>query len=347
MIPTPARIRRTRIQSLLSALLVTGVGILIAALGTDDPRWIAAVGVGCACLGYGLYRIGTGRMRARLALLSTPMLPSWRGILEDHVRYYRRLDPVERERFENLLRIFLAEKEIVACGVEVDDRTRVLIGASAVIPIFGFPAFEYGMLDTILVHPHPFDIPRGRHELHDEGLALGMVGDRSIFSGTMVLSKPDLLRGFGLAPHGEHVGIHEFAHLIDKANGQLNGIPAGLPYAAVRPWMDLVHEELHGQAPHTLPPYAYTNEEEFLAVTSELFFEQPERLQEEHPALYDLLCQAYHQNPVERIGHSVRRFLRATTSGSRSCPCGSGLPLRACCAKPATPPATANPLPAP
>lgn len=339
MIPTPARLRRTRIHSLLTALLVTGTGIFMTALGTDDPRWIVGVGLVSACLGAVLYRIGTARMRARMALLSTPMLPSWRGILEDHVRYYRRLDAAERERFESLLRIFLAEKEIVGCGVEVDDRTRVLVGASAVIPIFGFPAFEYGMLDTILVHPHAFDIPRDRHELQKDDLALGMVGDRSIFSGTMVLSKPDLLRGFGLHPHEGHVGIHEFAHLVDKANGQMNGIPAGLPYAAVRPWMQLVQEELHGQAPHTLPDYAYTNEEEFLAVTSELFFEQPQRLRESHPALYDLLCQAYHQNPLERIGHSVRRFLRSTTSGGQSCPCGSGMPLRSCCAKPTAHPA--------
>lgn len=338
MIPTPSRIRRTRIHSLLTAILLAGAGLFITALGTTDPRWRIGMGVLCAGLGYVLYRIGTARMRARCALLSTPMLPSWRGILDDHVRYYRRLNPPERERFEHLLRIFLAEKEIVACGVEVDDLTRVLIGASAVIPIFGFPAFEYGMLDTILVHPHPFGIPQARHELQKDEMALGMVGDRSIFSGTMVLSKPDLLRGFGLDPHEGHVGIHEFAHLIDKANGQLNGIPAGLPYQAIRPWMELVQEELHSQSPQTLPAYAYTNEEEFLAVTSELFFEQPQRLQDDHPALYDLLCQAYHQNPAERIGQSVRRFLRATASGTQPCPCGSGEPLRSCCARSAPPP---------
>ena len=40
-------------------------------------------------------------------------------------------------------------------------------------------------------------------------------------------------------------------------------------------------------------PYGATSEVEFLAVAAEYFFEQPEMMQQKHPALYDLLRQAF------------------------------------------------------
>ena len=45
-------------------------------------------------------------------------------------------------------------------------------------------------------------------------------------NGIMILSKPDLLHGFRNARDRHNVGIHEFAHLVDKADGVIDGVPA-------------------------------------------------------------------------------------------------------------------------
>jgi Mlc titration factor MtfA (ptsG expression regulator) len=44
--------------------------------------------------------------------------------------------------------------------------------------------------------------------------------------------------------------------------------------------------------------YAATNETEYFAVTSELFFTVPARLREHHPRVYELLVDFYRQSPA-------------------------------------------------
>jgi hypothetical protein len=44
--------------------------------------------------------------------------------------------------------------------------------------------------------------------------------------------------------------------------------------------------------------YGATDPAEFFAVISEVFFEQPERMASEHPALYRELSQFYSLNPL-------------------------------------------------
>ena len=85
-------------------------------------------------------------------------------------------------------------------------------------------------------------------------------------------------------------------------------------------------------------PYAATNDAEFFAVVTEYFFEKPEKLQEHHPELYDLLTQAFHQNPQKRflsLPTDPRQWLK-TLRGRRKfgrnspCPCGSGRKYKEC-----------------
>ncbi|WP_262712940.1 zinc-dependent peptidase [Hymenobacter radiodurans] len=84
--------------------------------------------------------------------------------------------------------------------------------------------------------------------------------------------------------------------------------------------------------------YAGTNEAEFFAVVTEYFFEKPEKLQENHPELYQLLSRALRQNPKKRFLRSAidpREWLKTLRSrrkfGRNSpCPCGSGKKYKDC-----------------
>jgi Mlc titration factor MtfA (ptsG expression regulator) len=49
-----------------------------------------------------------------------------------------------------------------------------------------------------------------------------------------------------------------------------------------------------------IDPYAAEHPSEFFAVTSEVFFEAPDLLMEEYPAVYAQLRQFYRQDPVSR-----------------------------------------------
>ena len=56
-----------------------------------------------------------------------------------------------------------------------------------------------------------FDDGAGHH-------TLGMVGTGAM-NRMMILAKPDLLSGFRNAADKRNVGLHEFAHLVDKSDG--------------------------------------------------------------------------------------------------------------------------------
>ncbi len=51
-----------------------------------------------------------------------------------------------------------------------------------------------------------------------------MVGGSGM-TGTMILSKPALHQAFERGGSAQHVGIYEFVHLLDRADGATDGIP--------------------------------------------------------------------------------------------------------------------------
>jgi Mlc titration factor MtfA (ptsG expression regulator) len=160
----------------------------------------------------------------------------------------------------------------------------------------------------------------------------------------MRLSRAALVQGFADAEDRHNVGIHEFAHLVDEADGQIDGVPgAALPSSLRQPWAEVMQRELAAvRAGHSdIDPYAGTNEAEFFAVVNEYFFERPEKLREHHPELFDLLSQALHQHPEQtlgaRPGHlDPRQWLRELRAKKKvlgrnsPCPCGSGKKYKDC-----------------
>lgn len=247
-----------------------------------------------ALLAAGMYLALTRRVRTRQRLRRGPFPREWETILERDVAFYRALEPAERERFRRELQIFLAEKRITGVGTSIDDETRVLAAASAVIPIFGFPDWEWEQIREILIYPTRFD------EHYDFAPApgahtLGQVGSGAM-KGMMILSKPDLIRGFRDTASERNVGIHEFAHLLDKSDGAIDGLPeVGLDRRTIGPWIDLVRREMArirgGRS--DIDPYGLTNEAEFFAVATEYFFKQPQAMREKHPELFAMLSRFF------------------------------------------------------
>jgi hypothetical protein len=301
MIPDPRRIRATRRWAGgEAAALAIVAGILTLTVNTTPAGCIAAALI-AAVTGAAVYHGETGIIRRRRALMQRPFPQAWDAILRTHIPYYAALDATERERFQHMATIFLAENPIIGIGCAVDDTCRLLIAACAIIPVFSFPAWEYSSLRKILLRPEPFDADFAPSNAHPT-MALGMVGGPGMLDGVMILSKPELLAGFSGSAGKHNVGIHEFAHLIDQSDGMIDGIPATLPRECLRPWTTLVHEHLahHAGQDSGIPAYGYTNEAEFFAVVSEYFFQSPAELAERDPELYALLGRVFRQDMLAR-----------------------------------------------
>jgi Mlc titration factor MtfA (ptsG expression regulator) len=232
-------------------------------------------------------------------ILAQPFPESWRNILNKHVKFYSNLENDQKAGFEKRIQFFLGTKTIKPIDTEIDDSIKIMVAASAIIPMFAFPEYNYPNLREILIYPNSFDekFQTQRFEGHKEFIS-GMVGNR-FMNGTMIISKPDLINAYDGTTHKNNVGIHEFIHLIDNVDGATDGIPEILmKHAYVAPWLLLIKEEMsriqHGRS--DISPYALTSNAEFLAVVSEYFFDNSENFKKKHPDLYNYLTTIFHQN---------------------------------------------------
>ena len=256
-----------------------------------DPRYLVA-GV-CLLVLVGAFVLLFLRKRR---LPTAPVPKKWHRILAKRVRYYRDLPPERQAVFAKRVQGFLEDVAIVGAGVKVKLTDKLLVAASAEIPLFGFSQWRYPNLDEVILHPGNFSMDFDPNT--KDANVLGIVGNREL-SRVMVLSKPALHHGFGR--HTEHnVGIHEFTHLLDMSDGAVDGTPElYLGEGLVGPWMHLMQREMakiHAQD-SDLRDYAGTSPAEFFAVATEYFFSRPDELHADHPALYGMLERIFRQDP--------------------------------------------------
>ncbi len=213
-----------------------------------------------------------------------------RSVLNSKVRFYKDLNPEEKKFFEFKAEEFLSNVKVTGVGTKVNRNDELLIAASAVIPIFRFPEWQYLNLNEVLLYESSFDEDFRTGTDGSHGFT-GMVGD-GFLNGKMILSKPDLHWGFSNEWDGSNVGIHEFVHLIDNADGSTDGIPElFLQKQYMVPWVELMRRniEMIMKGRSDINPYGATDRTEFFAVVSEYFFNNPGKLKANHPELYELL----------------------------------------------------------
>jgi Mlc titration factor MtfA (ptsG expression regulator) len=301
----------TRILAIILTGIVCFLGFAILYPQRPSPLDIALRLMGITLMAMWLYRFLTRQIRQRAMIRQTPFPPAWKRILEQEVPFYQTLSSTEQDRFREEVHIFLREKRITGINTSVDDTVRVLVGASAIIPIFGFPGWEWEHIREILIYPTSFDEEYQMGSTTEHTIS-GMVGSGSM-NRMMILSKPDLLKGFRSHPDQHNVGIHEFAHLLDKSDGIVDGVPeVALPGRAIKPWLNLVQVEMDKirDGHSDINPYGLTNEAEFFAVAAEYFFENPVKMRQQHPALYFMLKRIFRQDPQSRITRALSDMLK-------------------------------------
>ncbi len=318
------------------ALVLTGLfAAVVMIVGWFWPPALFSLGI-CPFL-YWLVRRRSLR-RSRIMKQQFPAL--WEQILQSHVAFFRALPETEKDRFRQIVKIFLHEVRITGIQTPVDDTIRVLVAASAAIPILGFVDWEYHRLGEVLVYPESFGEKYQTTGDVDENI-LGLVGLKQL-RGVMILSKPSLLAGFDNATNAGNVGIHEFSHLMEVEEVE-HGLPAEVPWKAVKHWVQYVTRELSRSArDHSfIRSYAYTNEHELFAVLAEYFFKTPELLETKDPQLYEMLHEMFHQDTLSLLKLISAR--RPKYGRNALCPCGSGKKYKHCCLLKAVEIKAANP----
>lgn len=244
------------------------------------------------------------RRRERVRARAFP--PAWESILRRNVPLGLRLPPPLARRWRADILQFVDEKAFHGCaGQEIDDEVRVTVAAQACLVTLGRRQGLYERLRDVLVYPGAFVVERVRPEpsgvLQEHREALS---GESWSRGQVVLSWADAIEGGRIPDDGRNVVIHEFAHQLDQEKGYANGAPwlAGRERrdrwsgVMARAYARLQHEAALG-IPGVLSGYGATAPEEFFAVASEAFFEQPAALAAAFPDLYDELAAFFALDP--------------------------------------------------
>ncbi|MFT6502057.1 MAG: Mlc titration factor MtfA (ptsG expression regulator) [Crocinitomicaceae bacterium] len=227
----------------------------------------------------------------------------WRQLLSEHIAFYNRLNTAKKTEFEKRVHVFLLNVEIVGVGTDVTHLDRILVASGAVIPIFGFSNWHYVNLHEVQIYPDKFSVPGMKDK------AKGLVGWGAM-EGKMMLSRKALQHGFHNQEDQINVAIHEFVHVLDKQDGTMDGIlDKVMDDVNIMPWLHVINLKIDDirKGNSTIREYGATNNVEFLAVVSEFFFESPEKLKSEHPALYLALDNFFNQKTIPRAESSRKK----------------------------------------
>ena len=208
---------------------------LVGGVAYGWPGAVAGTGVGAA-LGFLWVRREADRTARRRAVAAGPFPPRWRAILAHRYDHYDRLPETLRPAFEARVQAFLAEKRITGVEVAITDELRVLVAASAATLSFAWGAYPWDQLAEVLLYAKDFD-----RDYSFEGRELA--GEAHPW-GTIIISVPTLQQSFDDPDDGYHVGLHEFAHLLDKWGSHFDGILPGLDEARSREWIALAEREM-------------------------------------------------------------------------------------------------------
>jgi Mlc titration factor MtfA (ptsG expression regulator) len=218
-------------------------------------------------------------------------------ILLQNVRFYAKLKEEQQRIFLKRVLQFMNQVRIKGTQhVRPLPKDYVYVAASAIIPIFHFTDWKYNNINEVLLYDDAFDYNYNTKGA-GRGIA-GMVGTGALHR-MMILSIKALRAGFEYDSIN-NTAIHEFVHLLDKADGTIDGLPQYLiPKNIIDPWVEYMREEITNirSGNSGIEYYAGTNEAEFFAVVSEYFFQKPELLAEVYPDLYDMLYNIYHPTP--------------------------------------------------
>lgn len=248
--------------------------------------------------------------RRRARILRSPFPTAWLEHLQQNVRMDRFLSHEDQAKLRDDLRIFLAEKNWEGCGgLTVTDEIKVTISAQACVLLLGMEHDYFSHVRSILVYPSVYRVREesiGPAGVVSQGHSQ-RVGE-AWYGGPVVLAWDEVLTDGRHHADGRNVVFHEFAHQLDFQDGLTDGTPPLERRDQYQRWYEVMSDEYETLQRNTnkgeavlLDEYGTTNPAEFFSVATECFFEQPSKMRQHHPRLYQVLRDYYRQDPAQRL----------------------------------------------
>lgn len=213
-----------------------------------------------------------------------------------------RLSLDDQSQLARWTRVFISEKHWEGCdGLKLTDEMKQAVASAAGLMVLRYPDWYFDHTTSIVMHRRPY-IAKVNPKYQNTGMGgeYARAGE-TIYRGPVVLNWQDIVRASKHHHHGHHLVIHEFAHQLDMINGpRADGLPPLPNEVNEQAWRDAMHAEYEAARSMIaeghqilMDDYGLTEEGEFFAVASELYFQTPNELAQYHPNVFELLKQFY------------------------------------------------------
>jgi MtfA peptidase len=239
-----------------------------------------------------------------------PFLPLWEETIEKNLPFYTSLFIDERHQLQGNIQVLLAEKQFIGCGgLKVTLEMKLVIAAVSALLLLNqrnqdFPRY-FSKLRSVLLYPSAYttQVSEWVSPYVIEETKVARLGE-SWTTGNLVLSWAQIQRDMSHWQDGHNVILHEFVHQLDAEENTVSGVPRLPNRAAYSNWAQVMTAEYQQLCQAVLKKkrtvmdsYGATHPAEFFAIATETFFEKPQSLHRQHPALYKLLQNYYQLDP--------------------------------------------------
>jgi len=221
-------------------------------------------------------------------LFKKTLTSSQKRILRNEFPFYRRLNTKKQSYFEHRVANFIKNKVFVGRDdLEVVERQKILISATAVMLTFGMRKYQLPIIDKILLYPDEF------YSTSNKAYHKGEFNPK--FK-ALVLSWKHFEEGYSSTKDKINLGIHEFTHAIHFNSLRYKGASGKLFLNGFNNVQRLllnkdIKDDLRDSG--YFREYAFTNKFEFLAVLLESFIESPVEFKQRFPKLYKNIQQMF------------------------------------------------------
>ncbi|MCK9491931.1 MAG: zinc-dependent peptidase [Sulfurimonas sp.] len=224
--------------------------------------------------------------------------------------HYKNLSDEDKEKIERSILLFVHTKEFIGISFDASDEMKVIIAFYACLLILNIETGNYYQsLKTIIIYPHAVAI----NKIQNNG---GIFSHEQFYidgqsSHDTVVIIWDEAKSEAYHLRQDNVIIHEFTHIIDFMDGEIDGVPP-IEKAKYNEWSRVLNSEFdklnkvalknkNWGKYELLGSYASTDEAEFFAVATERFFGSPDSLKENFPELYSELKNFYKIDPTKLV----------------------------------------------
>ena len=212
------------------------------------------------------------------------------AIISRVLPYFNQLNESNKQKFLKRVFNFKKSKSFHFHGLGAQEEIMILVSAASIQISFGLKNYLLPFFKEVYILSDAYQALEGKE------LYIGHVSPTGIY-----ISWKHFVQGFGDYRDGVNVALHEMAHALYHENFiKETGIDWDFrnDFDRLPAVFGPIMTQVIVQKKSYLRGYAFTNFQEFWAVSVEYFFENSQGLKDNLPQLYTILCDTLNQDPL-------------------------------------------------